>query len=83
MNFLQMSHTNKILIGWKCHIRPEDKRGGKVEKSCCYFLYLLRNRYISIEDKHSLKKKKGGETEGLTNAILPGCMDKLAEQQRI
>lgn len=60
MNFLQMSHTNKILIGWKCHIRPEDKRGGKVEKSCCYFLYLLRNRYISIEDKHSLKKKKRG-----------------------
>lgn len=60
MNFLQMSHTNKILIGWKCHIRPEDKRGGKVEKSCCYFLYLLRNRYISIEDKHSLKKKRGG-----------------------
>lgn len=59
MNFLQMSHTNKILIGWKCHIRPEDKRGGKVKKSCCYFLYLLRNRYISIEDKHSLKKGGG------------------------
>lgn len=53
----------------------------KWKKVAVIFLYLLRNRYISIEDKHSLKK--GGETEGLTNAILPGCMDKLAEQQRI
>lgn len=30
MNFLQMSQTNKILIGWKCHIRPEDKRGAVI-----------------------------------------------------